>query len=110
MKKDRRVRKSQEFQEILSKAQYVSRPSFVIYYEEKKQQQNRIGISVGKKLGNAVHRNLIKRQVRMMMQETEALALDCDMIVIVRRGYLKNDYAMNKKCLETMLETVKIRA
>lgn len=110
MKKERRIKKSQEFQRIIALANYVAYPSFVIYYDNKQEDMNRVGISVGKKLGNAVVRNTIKRQVRMLLMETGALSMDLDMIVIVRKGYLKNNYQYHKKCLETMLKKVKIKA
>jgi len=109
MKKERRVKESKEFQEIIGKGKYAAMPSMVAYYDDKKEEYNRIGISVGKKLGNAVQRNLIKRQLRMMLSECGSLELSSDLIVIVRKGYLKNDYATNKKHLESIIKKVKIR-
>ena len=91
MIKARRIKKSEEFQEMVHKADKTVSALYVVYHREKKEEQNRIGISVSKKLGNAVVRNKIKRQVRSIVNETGALDIDRDMIVIVRKGYNTQD-------------------
>lgn len=108
LKKTSRITKNQEFQKILGYRKYVSAPSFSLYYTNRVQDHTRIGISVGKKLGHAVLRNKIKRQVRMMVRELfEDEKFDC--IVLVRLTYLKQDYATNKKDLENTLNKVRIK-
>ena len=69
MKKENRIKKSQEFQKIIHTGNKQVNKSFVFYYVSKTAEHGRIGISVSKKLGHAVDRNLYKRQVRMMCQE-----------------------------------------
>ena len=108
MKKERRIKKAEEFREISHKAEKTVSALYVVYFFPKKEALNRIGISVSKKLGNAVVRNRIKRQVRNIINETNALALDADLIVIVRKGYDPDDYASSKKCFQTTLKHVTI--
>ncbi len=103
MKKDRRIKKGYEFQEIIGKKQYAVNKAFVIYYRKKQQENARVGISVSKKMGNAVTRNKIKRQIRMIFQDMLTLSLQNDMICIVRNGYLKNTFAENKAMLEKLI-------
>ena len=103
MKKDRRIKKGYEFQEIIGKKQYAVNKAFVIYYRKKQQENARVGISVSKKMGNAVTRNKIKRQIRMIYQDMLTLSLQNDMICIVRNGYLKNTFAENKAMLEKLI-------
>ena len=67
---------------------------------------DRAGISVSKKLGNAVVRNKVKRQVRMMISEITDFKRGADLIVIVRKNYLYNDYRTNKKELNMLCEKV----
>ena len=55
----------------------------------------RIGISVGKKLGNAVQRNKIKRQVRSMVDSLFDFSEAYDAILIVRPVYTKKSYQEN---------------
>ena len=67
---------------------------------------DRIGISVGKKLGIAVERNKIKRQVRMMAAELAKENKGLDTIIIVRNGYLRGSFEDNKKELMKIYDSV----
>ena len=53
----------------MKRKRFVTSKCFAMYIKEKTGESSRIGISVSKKLGNAVVRNKIKRQIRMMCQE-----------------------------------------
>lgn len=108
MRKELRVRKSQEFSEIIKNRDYVSSNVMTLYVKEKKEDKNRVGISVGKKVGNAVIRNKVKRQLRMMIQETYTFEENFDTIILVRDQFAKESYESNKKVLEKLLKKVKI--
>lgn len=108
MKKEFRIKKSQEFSEIMNAKRFYTCPAFVIYVKPKKLDHARVGISVGKKIGNAVMRNKVKRQVRMMLQELFDFNGFFDMILLVRVKYLEESYNTNKNCLEKLLKKVKI--
>lgn len=95
MKKRVRVCKSYEFSSIIQKRKYVKSSAFVFYYQPKKQEKARVGISVGKKIGNAVERNLVKRQVRSMIDALYRFDEAYDTILIVRPIYQKQTYQQN---------------
>ena len=57
MKKEYRIRKNEEFSEIIGERKRFSAFSFLVYYRKRKEEHARIGISVSKKRGNAVVRN-----------------------------------------------------
>ncbi len=109
MKKENRIKKSEEFQRIMNKKQYASCPSMVLYLDRKQLEVSRFGISVSKKLGNAVERNKIKRQLRMMIQELDLINSDFDGILIARSNYVHQSYAENKKDLEMCSKKVRIK-
>lgn len=109
MDKPHRIKKNEEFQQIIKLKKAISNSTFVIYYDDKKETDARAGISVSKKMGNAVERNKIKRQLRMMIKETIDLKdYPLDIIVITKKHFLDNSYADNKKMLEKLLKKVTI--
>lgn len=108
VKKAYRVRKSEEFAEIMKYKKFYACPSFTLYVKPRKEDHPRIGLSVGKKLGKAHARNKIKRQVRMMCQEIFTFEEEFDAIILVRAGYLQENYINNKKLLESLVKKVKI--
>ncbi|WP_249029278.1 ribonuclease P protein component [Tannockella kyphosi] len=109
MKKENRICKNEEFQEIIRLKQSVANACFVMYFRKNNSEKTRIGISVSKKLGNAVVRNKIKRQIRSLVQETIELNNGFDYIIIVRNKYITISYSQAKKEIQYLLKKVKKR-
>lgn len=86
MKKENRVKKEVDFKAIFKKKNSKANKQFIVYYLEKENQHHiRVGISVSKKLGNAVIRNRIKRKIRRVFHELEDyFKPNYDIIVIAR--------------------------
>lgn len=91
MKKKYRVKKNQEFQDImLHHNSYANRNLVVYVLENDDQTHYRIGLSVGKKVGNAVVRNKVKRQLREgVAQISASLKTTINVIIIARPGIEK---------------------
>ena len=106
MKKEFRVKKNEEFEKIITAGNRVTSRRFVLYYHPAAFDHDRVGISAGKKLGNAVDRVRIRRQVRMMVQEIFDFHSGFDYILIVRPGYLNSDFAASKNDLSVLYESV----
>ncbi len=110
MKKRNRVRKSQEFQKIIHQGKKAADRHFVLYAVPKAEKQARAGVTLSKKIGNAVERNKIKRQVRMMCQDLiDFENASKDIILIVRFGYKDASFEENKNSLEKLLSKATIR-
>lgn len=88
MKKAYRVKSETEFQRVFHHGKSTANRQFVVYVLQKNNQKHfRVGISVGKKLGNAVVRNRVKRKIRQAVLELDKNHLirhDVDFIVIAR--------------------------
>jgi ribonuclease P protein component len=88
MKKSYRVKKEKEFQAVFQEKHSCANRRFVVYILEKPNQKHfRVGISVGKKIGNAVTRNAVKRKVRgAIYQLKDQIEPAYDFIIIARPG------------------------
>ncbi|MDH6366825.1 MULTISPECIES: ribonuclease P protein component [unclassified Breznakia] len=109
MKKAYRIKKADEFTEIIKNRQFYKSKGIILYVRKRKEDIPRVGITVKKKIGNAVVRNKVKRQVRMMVQEIYSFEENFDSILLIREDYLENDYKNNKNNLERIVKQVRIK-
>ncbi|MFC6169452.1 ribonuclease P protein component [Loigolactobacillus jiayinensis] len=86
MRKSYRVKKEADFQTVFQTGNSKANRNYIVYRLEKPGQKHfRVGISVGKRVGNAVHRNQVKRRIRQGLQELKPqLKTDVDFLVIAR--------------------------
>ncbi len=103
MKRINRIRKNLEFKQIISKHKVIKNNEYVIYYDKNNLDHTRIGISVSSKIGNAVIRNRIKRQIKSILNEIINFKKNIDLIIIVRDGFKKNSYKQNYDSLKKLL-------
>lgn len=93
MKKKEVVKNKREFDKIIHNGFCVKNNEFVIYYLINNASINRFGISVGKKIGNAVTRNYYKRIVRNICDMNKNLySKPKDYIIIVRKGCIEHTF------------------
>jgi len=110
MKKEFRIKKNEEFQYTFKHGQSFANRQLVIYYVRKEDQEHfRIGLSVGKKIGNAVTRNRIKRYLRQAFQELEeCIRYPYDIVIIARNPTKDLGYQEVKKSLTHLLYKEKL--
>lgn len=93
MKKYEVVKEHKVFDDIIENGKYTKSKNFVIYNKDNNKGFPRFGIAVGKKIGNAVTRNKIKRQFRMLITTNKNLfSNNKDYIIIVKRSVLMSNY------------------
>lgn len=93
MKKQYRVKKSDEIEKILKNRKSSGNKYFVIYKKQNYEASNfRYAISVGKKVGNAVVRNHVKRQIRAIVDSIMVPDLKMDVFVVARPGVCELSY------------------
>ncbi len=107
MKRSHRLLKDADFQVVLAKKIHVKSPEFTIYGFKKQSGETRIGISVSKKIGIAVVRNKIRRQIKMMLSKQFVLTDPIDYIVIVRHVYLGKTFLENQTHLISQLSSLR---
>jgi ribonuclease P protein component len=87
MKAVQTLKKNREFQETFQKGRAFSNSSFVLYVcpLPEAKGQLKVAFCVGKKLGSAVRRNRLKRQMRsVFMDLNEKVKTDFNLILIAR--------------------------
>lgn len=101
MKNTSIIKKNYDFQKIIGEKKCYKSNQFFIYYS-KNDSGFKYGISVGKKLGIAVTRNKIKRQVRTMIRSflSEVKETNYKIIIIVRKTYFDFEYDVNRESLK----------
>ncbi len=109
MKKNFRVKREKDFKAIFKEGTSFANRKFVVYQLENQKNHFRVGLSVSKKLGNAVTRNQIKRRIRHIIQNAKgSLVEDVDFVVIARKGVETLGYAEMEKNLLHVLKLSKI--
>jgi len=66
------VKKTQDFKRVYSQGKYAADALFVVYALANNLPHNRLGVTVSKKVGNAVARNRIKRWVKECYRQKTA--------------------------------------
>ena len=108
MKKRFRVKSEKDFNAIFNDKQSVANKRFVIYKLDKDQKHFRVGLSVSKKLGNAVVRNGIKRKIRHVLIENRQELQPVDFVIIARKGVEELNYKEIERNLLHVLKLAKI--
>ena len=109
MKKRFRVKKEKDFNAIFQEGKSVANRKFVVYRLENSEQHFRVGLSVSKKLGNAVTRNQIKRRIRhVLITHKDQIIENLDFVVIARKGVEEMNYTEIEKNLLHVLKLANI--
>ncbi len=76
---------NKDFLRLYRKGFYVNSKECVVYYQKTKLPYNRLGITTGKKIGNAVKRNRARRVIRAAYAHSEVkLPVGYDIVVVAR--------------------------
>lgn len=109
MKKQYRIKKERDISQVFKQGKSYANRHFIIYRLPKEQLHFRLGISVSKKLGNAVVRNKVKRYIREVFKQLEDDILnEYDIMVIARKGVEQYEFMSFKKSLRHALKIAKL--
>ena len=104
MKVINRIKANEDFALTIKKGRTYRNDSFVIHIAKTDSDHTRVGVSVSTKIGNAVVRNRVKRQVRAMADSlVDYDKQSYDIVIIIRKPFLDVGFHDNKSLLSELL-------
>ena len=93
MRKDYRIKKNQEIENIIKGKRKIGNKNYIIYINENSEAKHfRLATSVSKKIGNAVVRNRQKRLIRQVFNQYKENILPFDIFVIAKNNAITLTY------------------
>lgn len=103
MKKRNILKENREFSRIISKYKSIKNYTYILYKEDTVVDGYYFGISVSKKVGNAVVRNKIKRQIKNILDKYNYID-NFKCIIIVKKDIINKDFSEREKDLIHILK------
>ena len=107
MKKINILKNSRDFDRIIKSNKPYKYKDYIIYLERNTNDVYKFGISVGKKIGNAVNRNKVKRQLKSIISEKD-YQNNFNCIIIVGKGINERNFDDRKSNLLISLKNLNL--
>lgn len=108
MKKQEVVKSKRDFNDIIKNSPFLKNQSYVIYIRKKEEERSHFGIAVSKKLGNAVVRNKLKRQVRAILDKEKInFPNHRDYIIMIKKSCVGLSFSKMKEDLGNLIKEIK---
>jgi ribonuclease P protein component len=109
MRRAHRLRRAADFQRVRAQRRSWGHPLLVLYVAPNDVQTTRLGISVGRRVGNAVVRNRVKRRVREAVRHRHAeLAPGHDLVFIARAPAATAEWPALRDAAEDLLRRARL--
>ena len=109
MKKQYRIKKSEDIEQVLKKKNSVGNKNYIIYTKKDSEANHfRLAMSVSKKLGNAVVRNRQKRLIKQVFSKFKLEILPFDIFVIAKNNSVNLDYLEIENSIVSLLKKANV--
>lgn len=107
MKKINILKESRDFSRIIHSTKSFHYKDYIVYLERTNENIYHFGFSVGKKIGNAVTRNKVKRRIKNILDEkTYQNGFNC--IIIVKKAILEKSFGEMREDLFKLVKKLNI--
>ena len=94
------IKKTREFQKVYKRGKSFANLYLVMYILKNERSENRLGISVSKKVGNSVVRHRLTRLIRESYRLNKDLFIKgIDIVIVARTGAKDIDYSKVENAL-----------
>ena len=99
------LKQNHEFRRLYNKGKSAVSPYFVIYCRKTSRPVNRLGVTAGVKLGNAVKRNRARRRIRELYRtHEERLSAGYDIVVVARARVIYGRYSELERSFDQQMK------
>ena len=109
MLRERRLTRPRDFAALRSHGRAWSGKLLVLVARPNSLETSRIGLSVSKRIGNAVVRNLVKRRLREAVRRVD-LREGWDILLIARKGAGEADYHTLRRSIRSLCRRARLVA
>lgn len=107
MKKINIIKKNYDINSVINSKNMIKNKYFYIYKDRNNKNNYRFAICVSKKIGNAVRRNKIKRQIKDIIDKSNLVFNNTNDYVIILRKEINNlDYNEIKENLINLISKI----
>ena len=100
MKRKHRITRANDFKRVRQNGKTYAHPLVVILVSKEPGDEKRIGIIVGKSVGNAVMRNLVKRRIRSIADEfIQQLNRNAEILIIAKPPIASAEFSQIRQVL-----------
>ncbi|MCD8353982.1 MAG: ribonuclease P protein component [Clostridiales bacterium] len=101
MKKTVTIKSNRDFQRLYRRGRSAAGPTLALYWQRNRKGESRVGITTGTKLGHAVVRNRVRRQIREIYRlHKDELIPGRDIVIVARvRAVSAGYHAMERDFL-----------
>lgn len=101
---DHRLRKNSQFQFIYKKGERASTDNFTLFAVKSRFEVYKIGFSIGKKLGKANKRNLLKRRLREICRKDVCVPPFFNYVILARENACTLSFEELQKEIKRLFE------
>ena len=99
------LKNNRDFQRVYRQGRSRANRTFVMYLLENDRGENRVGISVNKKVGNSIIRHRVTRVIREVMRlHWGDVAVGYDIVVVARKPAIDSGYDKYERALLHLLK------
>ena len=95
------IKENRTFSYLYRRGKFISSDCLILYFKNNRFSNNRLGITVSKKVGKAVIRNRVRRRIKEAYREMEKMIPgSLDIVIVARSTAAEADYNKIRSALK----------